>query len=352
MDIKKIFKNHPSNATFLTAVSGGADSMALLAALHEFSISTQKLKNQSPKIICFHVEHGLRPSEESKGDAEFVRDYCKKNGIEFEVVFIPPGKIAAFAKQKGIGIEAAARYFRHKALRSKAKTLGKNTRILTGHTKDDSLETALMRVLRGCGQAGLAVMPESRGRFLRPLLGLTRKEIVEYLNDKNIAWREDITNNDEIFLRNKIRLRLVPLLDEVFPSWKTGVAVMAQTQSYVTDFITEEAKIRIKWKNNQLGVLGDLSERKKTANHFSTDTENFFAQSQIIREEALFQAIDELLKGKENLKSVKRTVVRKFCAGLVNAADLGVVKVRREGEKVTVSLVKKEYFERGVSRLL
>ena len=119
---------------------------------------------------------------------------------------------------------------------------------------------------------------------------------------------------------------------------------MAQTQSLTADFIKSEAADRIKWQ--------EISHNAKSHVSVFTETENFFAQDKIIREEAVFLAIDELLKNKPSLRSVKRAVVRRFCERKVNAADLGTVKIRREGKKIIISRTQKEYFERGVSRLL
>ena len=294
-------------------------------------------------LFCLHVEHGIRSAEESKGDAEFVREFCKSSGIECKIENIPPGKVAALARKKGIGIEAAARFFRHRAFSKEANRLGEKTIILLAHTKDDLLETALMRILRGAGSVGLAAMPVSRGRLLRPLLKMTRADVVEYLKTKNISWREDSTNADEKYLRNRIRRALIPLLNDAFPSWKSGVFNMAQTQSLTADFIAGEAIARVKWHE---------VAHNATSHAVFTEAKNFFAQDQIIREEAVFLAIDELLKNKKNPRPVKRAVVRRFCAGVVNAADLGPVKIVREGEKIILSRAQKEFFENGISRLL
>jgi len=302
-------------------------------------------------LFCLHVEHGIRPAEESRGDAEFVREFCKSNSIECKIENIPPGKAVDLARKKGIGIEAAARFFRHRAFSKEASRLGEKTIILLAHTKDDLLETALMRILRGVGSAGLAAMPVKRGRLLRPLLKMTRADVVEYLKTKNISWREDSTNADEKYLRNRIRRSLIPLLNEAFPSWKSGVFNMAQTQSLTADFIASEAVARVKWHEISRNDLKNRADRKFPVSVF-TDAENFFAQERIIREEAVFLAIDELLKNKKNPRPVKRAVVRRFCAGVINAADLGPVKIVREGEKIILSRAQKEFFESGISRLL
>jgi len=314
--------------------------MAMLAALHSLRSGCIIGKDA---LFCLHVEHGLRPAEESQGDAEFVREFCRSNGIECRIVNIPPGKIAALAQRRGIGIEAAARFFRHSALSKEANRLGDKTLILLAHTKNDLLETALMRILRGSGSSGLSAMPVKRGRLLRPLLKMTRADVIRYLKTKNISWREDSTNTDEKYLRNRIRRTLIPLLNETFPSWESGVFNMAQTQSLTADFIASEAKTRVKW----LKIA-----RNANSHAVFTEAKNFFAQDQIIREEAVFQAIDELLKSKKNPRPVKRAVVRRFCADTVTAADLGPVKIKREGKRIILSLMQKEYFESGLSRLI
>ena len=322
--------------------------MALLTALIALGDSGVIGKDA---LYCVHVEHGIRPAEESQGDAEFVRKFCEANGIDCCVKNIPQGKVAAFAQKKGIGIEAAARFFRHRAFSKEADRLGEKTIILLAHTKDDLLETALMRVLRGAGSAGLSAMPVKNGRLLRPLLNMSRSDIAEYLKAKNTSWREDSTNTDEKYLRNRIRRTLVPLLNDSFPSWKSGVFGMAQTQSLAADFIKNEAAARIKWREISLNGLKARVNSKFPVSVF-TDAETFFAQDRIIREEAVFLAIDELLKNRKNPRPVKRAAVRRFCAGVVKAADLGTVKIRREGEKIILSRAQKEYFEKGVSRSL
>ena len=353
----------PPDTVFLAAVSGGADSIAMLAILCN-------IKLNSP-LYCLHVEHGLRPAEESCGDAEFVINFCKNNNIECHVESIPPGKIAAYAQEKGIGIEAAARFFRHEALLREAIRLDntkQKTIILLAHIKDDLLENILMRVLRGVGPAGLAIMPQKRGRLFRPLLSFNRSDIINYLKAKNIPWREDSTNTDTKFLRNRIRHNLIPLLTQSFPSWKSSLHVMAETQALAADFIDNEAKARIKWDINQKSshpsnrkvrnTETQRSQSKKNENYLYTDKDNFFDQPFIIREEAIFQGINAInnhafmLSNKTRIKSIKRSVIRKFCMGNMNTAVLGSVKVFCEKERIILSFVHEEFFECGFSQLI
>jgi len=347
-------KTFPPGTRFLAAVSGGADSMAMLACLCAGGFASKSAVSHNAgdlRFSCIHVEHGIRPAGESRGDAFYVRGFCKKNGIDCRVKHIPPGKVENFARRKGTGIEAAARFYRHRALSRRAAELkpqlGGEVVILLAHTKDDLLETALMRLLRGAGPAGLAAMPAVSNKngyvIARPLLQVSRAEIECYLTAKNIAWREDLTNTDEKFLRNRIRGKLVPLLNDSFPSWKAGIAQTAQTQSLAADFIAQEAKERVFWRKNSEELL-------------FTDEANFFAQPLIIREEAVFIAINiftsAALRELITIKSIKRSVIRKFCEGSVNAADLGAVKIRREKGKIIVFKARKEFFENGISRLI
>jgi tRNA(Ile)-lysidine synthase len=357
----------PEGAVFLAAVSGGADSMAMLAALAALV--------PKERLFCLHVDHALRPADESAGDAEHVRSFCEKNGIDCTVVSIPPGRVASYAKKHGTGIEAAARFFRRKALFRRARELGKDARILTAHTKDDMLETSLMRVLRGAGPAGLAAMPARRGRILRPLLNCSRAEVLAYLKEKNINWREDSTNRDEVFLRNRIRGKLIPLLNECFPSWKSGVIGMAQTQSLAASFLAEEAKRLVSWSSS-------TPHSPLPTPYLTTDAANFFAQPPIIREEAIFCGLNifpqksshgdtetrRRFKSSEaqnlnsssvppvppcpRVRSFNRKVIRRFCSGAVKSVDLGTLRISQKDGKIVISLPRKSPRETGFSLLI
>jgi tRNA(Ile)-lysidine synthase len=124
-------------------------------------------------------------------------------------------------------------------------------------------------------------MPERKGAILRPLLTLERGEICRYLSERRISWREDSSNTDERFLRNRVRLRLVPLLDEHFPGWRGAVAALAETQALTAEFLAAEAARRINWDEDAEGKL-------------SCTVSRFAEESQIIREEALFAVYDRI----------------------------------------------------------
>ena len=333
---------------YLAAVSGGADSTAMLVAVS--SILRQKYPEQFSSgflLRCLHVDHGMRPPEESGADAEYVRCLCETLNVPCTVVSISHGKIAAAARRMGIGPEAAARLYRMRALNREAlrlETSGRRVYVLTAHTHNDLLETALMRVLRGAGPAGLAAMPESRGRMFRPLLHLGRRDALQYLREKNISWREDSTNQDTRFLRNRVRHCLIPALDEYFPRWRAALPALSETQSLAAGFIGDEASARIVW----------LFSGK---NSCRTDAGNFFAQPVIIREEALFQCADMLLAGQAVPAAVRRKNVRRFCLSLPGgqervAVDMGPVRAFVDGGQVIVRKTRPRISERGFSLLI
>ncbi|MDR0387988.1 MAG: tRNA lysidine(34) synthetase TilS [Treponema sp.] len=325
----------PKGTRFLAAVSGGADSTAMLAAL------TGIRREKGFTLRCFHVEHGIRPAEESRGDAAAVRELCKKLEVPCRVVHIPPGVISGAAASRRIGLEAAARLFRHAAWNREAARIGAE-RILVAHTGDDLLETALMRFLRGAGPAGLAAMPRVRGRILRPLLKLSRSQVLAYLEDRGIPFRTDSTNADSAFLRNRIRNRLIPVLDELFPGWRPSVANLGETQRLTAEFLTAEAERRIPWEAVPGTEDADPSRRS-----YRVSRRLFFSQPEILREEGLFLAADKIGGGQP-----RRGSIRRFTRDGRRALDLGAMRLEAAGDWVIAAPRIKAYGEEGFSLLI
>ncbi|MDR1410727.1 MAG: tRNA lysidine(34) synthetase TilS [Spirochaetaceae bacterium] len=327
----------PAGTRFLAAVSGGADSTAMLAALAALA------QDRGLVLRCFHVEHGIRPAEESLGDAEWVQELCRKLGVPCKAAHIPPGKVAGTAAEQGIGLEAAARFYRHALWNREARRIGA-ARVLVAHTRDDALETALMRVLRGSGPAGLAAMKRDNGRVLRPLLALDRSRVLEYLAAQGIPFRTDSTNADPSFLRNRIRLLLVPHLDSLFPGWRAGLLGLAETQRRAASFLGSFAESAVPWEKDGGRRLS-----------LSVPESVFFSAPGIIREEAVFLAAGRVLAGKQGRAGparLRRETVRRFCAGQGKSADLGKVRARAGGGSVQISARGEDGAERGFALLI
>ncbi|MDR2746946.1 MAG: tRNA lysidine(34) synthetase TilS [Treponema sp.] len=340
--VLKALGPRPAGLILLAAVSGGADSTAMLAAL-------SRLRERGNfSLMAAHVEHGIRPAGESRGDARAALALCAGLGLPCRVLSIRPGKIAAAGRRRGIGVEAAARHFRYRALIREALRLGAGA-IVTAHTADDNLELCLMRVLRGSGPGGLGRMPVSRsittGKgslfILRPLLGLYRGDIESYLAALGLSWRSDATNSDERFLRNRVRAKLVPLLDKEFPGWRRGLEALGDTQNLAAGFIDGEARRRLGWEWS--GGTGPGRELRSG--------DGFFDQPLIIREEALFQALN-LFQGSRSGAAVKRRNLRRFAEGEIRDLDLGFCRVSAGGGKGRVSIFRRTGGERGFSLLI
>jgi tRNA(Ile)-lysidine synthase len=197
------------DVTVLVAVSGGADSVALLLAM-----SALKTAGEG-RLVAAHLNHQLR-LEESAADERFVVELCGRLRVPCEVGH---AQIAAAAREMGDGLEAAARRARYEFLEQAAGRAGARY-VVTAHTADDQAETIVHRVVRGTGLRGLAGMARARPlgpvTLIRPLLGVRRTEILAYLNDRQQPFRRDSSNLDLRFTRNRIRHDLLPCLAAEF----------------------------------------------------------------------------------------------------------------------------------------
>jgi tRNA(Ile)-lysidine synthase len=211
------------------AVSGGADSTALLLALCEANDGKEAL---GIVISAAHVHHGLRGAD-ADADQEFVRTLCARLGVALRVFPVDTAGRQAAAHE---GLEEAARELRYEALGGLVRD-GFTDVIATGHTLDDQAETVMMKMLRGAWTEGLGgISPEVQGtrsgRVVRPLLGVRRMEIEAYLRAGNQPWREDASNQDLTLTRNRFRHQLMPLLREFNP----GIdALLARTAEIARD---------------------------------------------------------------------------------------------------------------------
>ena len=196
------------------AVSGGADSVFLLYALRELA------PRWNLQLSVVHIEHGIR-GDASHSDAEFVRRLAEEFGLPFH---LHRADVPALQDN----LEQAARRVRLGFYRELLES-GRLDRVATGHTRSDQAETVLYRVLRGSGLAGLAgILPVAEPGLVRPLLELTRAEIQDWLCQRSIPWREDATNQDRSYARNRLRHDILPLLAESFnPRLEEALANLA-----------------------------------------------------------------------------------------------------------------------------
>jgi tRNA(Ile)-lysidine synthase len=217
--------------TVVVALSGGADSVALLDALLTLGSA------RGFRVVAAHLDHRLRRG--SAADAAFCRRLCRDRGVPLRT---GTADVRARARREGGGIEEAARLERYAFLRRVKESEGAAL-IALAHTRDDQAETFLLRLVRGSGRAGLACMRVRSGDLFRPLLAVGRAEVVAHLRARGLRWREDPTNADTVLLRNRVRRELLPYLEARFnPAIRETLARAAGVLADETDVLERLAR--------------------------------------------------------------------------------------------------------------
>jgi len=221
------------------AVSGGADSVALLEALLELR------ERLGVELVVAHFNHRLRGAE-SEADAQFVSELAKRHGLPF---FCESAEVAAEARRRRSNLESVARELRYGFLRSLVDR-GEARKVATGHTADDQAETVLARFLRGSGTRGLAgIFPVVDGWLVRPLLAERRDAVRAWLQARGVGWREDSSNLDLRLTRNRLRAEALPLLEGYNPRLVEHLSAIAEV------FRDEEAY----WRQRAEKLLAEVS---------------------------------------------------------------------------------------------
>ncbi len=190
----------------LIALSGGSDSVFLLCMFKELQ---PRLKL---RLHAFHLNHMMR--ESAQRDEAFVSELCRRWNIPCDIV---RSDIPRFASEGKISSEEAGRMERYR-LMEELLCKYQLQKAATAHHADDQTETVLMRVIRGTGLHGLSGIPEQRGHIIRPLLAFRKQEMIEYLNENGIEYMHDETNESDDYFRNRIRNRVIPLLEKENPN--------------------------------------------------------------------------------------------------------------------------------------
>jgi len=252
--IKETIRRHgllSRGDTVVAAVSGGADSIVMLHALASLQ------KEYSLKIIVAHLDHGLRGAE-SRRDFLFVKGRATALGLPFEGRKLGKGEL----KGRGRSTQEAARDVRYEFLDSVAEKHGAK-RIALGHTRDDQAETVIMRLIKGSSLSGLTGIPPKRGRYVRPLIYVSRAGVEAYAKAHGLDFVIDSTNLEKKYLRNRIRLDLIPALKEFNPNIIETIARTAAVLSGDDDFL--EAASQRAFDSSLIGLDASRAEldRKK-----------------------------------------------------------------------------------------
>ncbi len=258
----------------VVALSGGADSMALLYALCE-------LKDEYGMAVeACHVNHGIR-GEDADRDENFVKAECEKLDVILHTFHFD---VPSLAKERGLGLEECGRQVRYEAFESLGDCL-----IATAHTLSDRCETLLLNETRGASLKGICSIPALRGNIIRPLIDCTREDIEEYCRLNSIPFVTDDTNFDDVYSRNRIRLNVIPELKKINPSFEKAVSRLIESANEDEDFFRE--------------VTEKVFESAKTENGYNADIIN--AQHPSVRKRVLYKIINREADVKSELVHLK-----------------------------------------------
>jgi tRNA(Ile)-lysidine synthase len=246
--VKKTIEKHgllKKGDKVLVACSGGADSTALLDILLTLR------RDFSVQLALAHFNHKLRRNADK--DEEFVHGLARTHGLP---LYVKRESIRAYAREHGLNIEEAGRTRRYEFLKAVAAKISAS-RIATGHTMTDQAETFLLRLLRGSGPQGLAgIAPAIDGLIIRPLLEVERGEIEKYLKARGLSCRTDESNFDRRYLRNRIRLDLIPFLERKFepqivPHLSQLAAIIREEDDWLESLAEERARQALRSRNGR-----------------------------------------------------------------------------------------------------
>lgn len=215
----------------LVAFSGGADSVCLLYLLNKLK------KHINFKLYAAHLNHGLR-GKAAEHDENFCVEFCKKFGVE---CFVFSEDVRLYAKNHGISEELAGRELRYKHFFDTMESHS-ISKLSVGHHLNDQAETIMLHLMRGCGIDGLSGMRSIQNNIIRPLLLVSKQEILDYLKEENIVFCTDETNFETVYSRNKVRLELIPKMQEFNENILNSLSNTAAILQGDADFLDEMAQ--------------------------------------------------------------------------------------------------------------
>ncbi len=241
----------PADTPILLALSGGADSRALLSLLCEYCRCT------GAPLYAAHVNHMIRGNDAVR-DRDFCRDVCQSLGVR---CFTLDCDVPAVARERGIGIEQAARDVRYEFFMRLMREHSIPV-LATAHNADDVLETLIFNVSRGSGLRGVGSIPETRkfgdGILIRPLLHASKDDIIEYCHKNGLDFVTDATNADDVYSRNYIRLHIIPHLKQLNSGVLANTARLCSAARLDEDFIQTQVQKYFSDMGDDANLLSSL----------------------------------------------------------------------------------------------
>lgn len=275
-------------------VSGGPDSIAMLNILHK--IRQSGLLNF--EIFVAHINHGLR--ENAKLDEVFVENFCQEMKVPF---FVKHVYVAEIAKQQKRGLEETGRKVRYDFFDEIQQKVDAN-KIAIAHNQNDLAETIIMNILRGTGTKGLIGIEKKKGKYIRPLLETQRFEIEAYLKEERIEARQDESNSDNTFTRNKIRNIVLPYLEKEFNPSIIGTL----------ERLSELAKEQEEYLEKQtIRVYGKICISQNERNEVILNIKEFNKQEKLLQKRIILYSISKLFGTTKGIEKVHIDDIIKLC---------------------------------------
>ena len=288
--------------TIVIGVSGGPDSMALLNIL----ISLKKARKLDYQIVVAHINHGIRV--EAEEETRYVENFCKEHGIQ---CFIKRENVEELAKMQKIGTEEAGRKLRYSFFEEVAQKTNAN-KIVTAHNANDNSETVLMNLIRGTGTSGLKGIEAKRdNKYIRPLIECTRKEIEEYCEQNKLEPKQDKSNSENIYTRNKIRNILIPLIENEFnPNIINSLNRMSQIVKEENEYLVKQVEKAYK----EIVIEEYLgNKRLEEENVILLDLKKFNNEDIVIKNRLVLYTINKLLGTSQNIEMIHISDIIKLC---------------------------------------
>lgn len=306
------------NDSIIVGVSGGPDSMTLLTIL-------LKLKEEyNLKLYVAHINHMIR--ENAIKDEEYVKEFCDKNNIE---LFIKKANIIEKSKQNKKGLEETGREVRYDFFEEVLKQT-KSNKIALAHNLNDKIETIIMNAIRGTGITGLKGIEAKRGKYIRPLIEIERKEIEEYCDKNKINPRIDESNQDNTYTRNKVRNIVIPYIKKELNS------NVLNNLDRLSEIVKENEEYLEKVTNK---IFEEIIIYKKT-NRIEYDIKKFRTQEKLIQKKLILKGIEETIGTTQGIEKVNIEDILKLFNNNIGNKYLTPIKNIKVGIKD-----KKIYFE-------
>ena len=296
----------------LVAFSGGKDSVCLLSLLNDLK------EEMHFTLAACHIHHGIR-GEEADKDLLFCEKFCRERGLLF---FAERIDVPSFCEKEGLGLEEGARILRYEALTRVLSEKGFD-KIATAHSASDQGETVLFRLIRGSGLKGTCGIPLKRDQIIRPLLPFYSEEILAFLEEKNLPFQKDTTNDDVFFSRNRIRNRILPEMEEISPGATEALARFSVVSQWQTELVESlcnlwEEKYRIDYTTGALPLvaLQPLVEKSAGFPVLYRALSKFCKNEKIVISFERFQSVTRLLKNPAKGKIIE--IPSAFCFRVEN----------------------------------